>query len=77
MTTVKTKLDKHHHFAMYTMWVADAAVAHAAGDYETSDSHYWMAYQCAKRLGLDAPLSVVQGAEAEQRKIEAQKTVAA
>lgn len=70
------KLSKNHKFATYTIWLREAVLAEASGNFEEADSHYWMAAQCARRLGLDAPLSVAFGAEREQRKIDDEKAAA-
>lgn len=56
------KLNKKDHFAMYTIWISESAVAKANGDWETYDSHCWMAVRCAERLGVTAPEWVVDAA---------------
>lgn len=57
------KPTKKHYLAMYTIWMTDAAVAKANGDWETYNSHCYMAVKAAQRLGVAAPDWVVNAAK--------------
>lgn len=57
-----TKIDKHHTFAMYTIYIEYAALKDEFGYHDVADRCYWQAARFAKRLGLKAPDHVLKRA---------------
>ena len=57
-----TKIDKHHTFKMYSIYLKDAAIADEFGHHDKADRCYWQAARFAKRLGLKAPDHVLERA---------------
>jgi hypothetical protein len=56
------KIDKHHTFKMYSIYLQDAVLADEFGYHDKADRCYWQALRFAKRLGLNAPNYVLKRA---------------